>query len=96
MVGAATTTGVIVSVSDDGKSDFIEVKQEDLSAAPVGGGSSTNQGVVGNSGAAEDQEEEGNLMIVDDAGTHSTNDLLAIRSKSNFSRIVPFFRQMAF
>ena len=58
IVGAATTTGVIVSVSDDGKSDFIEVKQEDLSAAPVGGGSSTNQGVVGNSGAAEDQEEE--------------------------------------
>ena len=80
IVGAATTTGVIVNVSDDGKSDFIEVKQEDLSAAPVGGGSSTNQGVVANSGAAEDQEEEGNLMIVDDAGTHSTLLRIAIRS----------------
>ena len=81
IVGAATTTtGVIVNVSDDGKSDFIEVKQEDLSAAPVGGGSSTNQAVVANSGAAEDQEEEGNLMIVDDAGTHST----LLRMASNF------------
>ena len=81
IVGAATTTGVIVSVSDDGKSDFIEVKQEDLSAAPVGGGSSTNQAVVANSGEAEDQEEEGNLMIVDDAGTHSTLIRMASNSK---------------
>ena len=92
IVGAATTTtGVIVNVSDDGKSDFIEVKQEDLSAAPVGGGSSTNQAVVANSGAAEDQEEEGNLMIVDDAGTHSTSSF-----KSNCSKILRLFRQMAF
>ena len=91
IVGAATTTGVIVNVSDDGKSDFIEVKQEDLSAAPVGGGSSTNQGVVANSGAAEDQEEEGNLMIVDDAGTHST----LLRMTSN-SQQIKLFKDSSF
>ena len=100
IVGAATTTGVIVNVSDDGKSDFIEVKQEDLSAAPVGGGSSTNQAVVANSGAAEDQEEEGNLMIVDDAGTLSTLLRMASNSEQlklfkdsskDFSKILPFF-----
>ena len=86
IVGAATTTGVIVNVSDDGKSDFIEVKQEDLSAAPVGGGSSTNQAVVANSGAAEDQEEEGNLMIVDDAGKRmaSNSEQIKLFKDSSF------------